>query len=137
MIPERDANWSRALVMFSGRTDLWWLRLLRRGYRHCFVALEGEGGWVVIDPLAHRTVVLALPPCAALDLAAFYRQHGLEVVETAVAAPPRRPAPWRPHTCVESVKRILGISAPFILTPRQLSSFIRERGKKSLTPPDH
>ena len=33
----------RALAVFSGKADLGWLRLLRPGFRHCFVALEEAG----------------------------------------------------------------------------------------------
>lgn len=27
-----------ALVVFSDNTDLWWLRWLKPGFRHCFIA---------------------------------------------------------------------------------------------------
>ncbi|CAA7617615.1 hypothetical protein [Magnetospirillum sp. UT-4] len=120
----------RALVMFSGRTDLWWLRALKPGFRHCFVALaEGEDSWVVVEPLSHRTLVecVALPP--GFDLAAWYRAHGLRVVETTAAEPPRRTAPWRPYSCVESVKRVLGIHAGAVLTPWQLFRHLEQNRK--------
>jgi len=29
-------------------------------------------------------------------------------------------APWMPHTCVEAVKRVIGLHARFIITPWQL-----------------
>lgn len=124
----------RALVAFSGRAALWWLRLLKPGFRHCLVAIQDPAGWIVIDPLSHRTEVDLLPLPPDFDLAAWYREAGLIVVDTVTRQPPRRPAPWRPYSCVESVKRVLGIQDGRILTPWQLYNFFRREGKKALTP---
>ena len=54
----------RALVVFSGATDLRWLGLLKRGFRHCFVALHDGERWITVDALSHRieVVVHRLPP---------------------------------------------------------------------------
>jgi len=35
-------------------------------------------------------------------------------------------APWMPFSCVEAVKRVLGIHKSFILTPWQLYRFLRK-----------
>jgi hypothetical protein len=121
-LPERP--WSRAVVVFVGRADLWWLRLLRPGFRHCFVALGAPGGWIVIDPMSNLTEVSVLPLEADCDVAAWYRGRGHTAIEVRPRLPPRRPTPWRPHTCVEAVKRILGLRAPYVLTPWQLYRLI-------------
>ncbi|MDJ0952015.1 MAG: hypothetical protein QNJ94_24145 [Alphaproteobacteria bacterium] len=110
----------RALVVFSGDVQVRWLRLLRPGFRHCFVAVESPSGWVLYDPLAHQTVIRALPAAGTVDLAAWYRALGHRVVETRVRAAPHRPAPWAPFTCVEAVKRLLGLRGVWIWTPWQL-----------------
>ncbi|RAU23821.1 hypothetical protein CU669_01655 [Paramagnetospirillum kuznetsovii] len=120
------ATWQRALVVFSGATDLGWLRLLRPGFRHCFVALGGDGGWICVNPMAHRTEVSVLPITAEFDLAGWYHSQGLITVATKPVEPPRRPLGWRPYTCVEEVKRLLGITARTILTPWQLYRFLRQ-----------
>ena len=44
-----------AFVVFSGQTDLKWLKTLKPGFRHCFVLLETGGHWVVYNPLSNRT----------------------------------------------------------------------------------
>lgn len=106
-----------AVVGFVGQSGLWWLRPLRPGFRHCFVAVRHDPVWVVIDPLSHHTLTRVE---AIIDLAGFYRQRGITVVTTCCRQPPRRPAPWRPCTCVETVKRILGIQTGWIVTPWQL-----------------
>lgn len=122
----------RALVMFCDQAEIWWLRLLRPGFRHCFVAVAAADGWVVVDPLSHCTAVNVIPTRADVDLAAHYRAHGLTVVEAMRQAAPRRLAPLRPYTCVEAVKRILGIHARTVLTPWQLFAHLNKT-RKSLT----
>jgi hypothetical protein len=122
----------RALVVFSGEAGLPWLRLLRKGFRHCFVALEIGDRWVVIDPLSHYTHVEVYAGLDAERLAAGFRARGLTVVATRSGRPPRRPAPWRPHSCVEAVIRLLGLRAPWVWTPWQLHRHLRNR-KKNLT----
>lgn len=109
-----------AWVVFCGQAELWWLRLLRPGFRHCFVALHDGRHWVVVDPLAPFTdvAVLDLPP--AYDLPGWFRGLGLTVVRARLRRGLVRPAPWGPFTCVEAVKRVLGLHAPFVLTPWQL-----------------
>lgn len=110
----------RAWVVFSGAAELWWLRLLRPGFRHCLVALDDGRHWVVIDPLAPRTDVAVLERAEAPDLPDRFRGLGLTVVPATVRRTAARPAPWAPFTCVEAVKRVLGLRAPLVLTPWQL-----------------
>ncbi|NFV80804.1 hypothetical protein [Magnetospirillum aberrantis] len=128
-----ERGWHRALVVFSHATDLWWLRLLRPGFRHCFVALEMASGWVVVDPMSHYTFVVHFPHNKEFDLLSWYRQHEMKVVVVNKFSPERRVMPLRPYSCVESVKRILGIRAGFVLTPWQLYRHLNKRGTKMLT----
>ncbi|EME70395.1 hypothetical protein H261_08733 [Paramagnetospirillum caucaseum] len=123
----------RALVVFSGKADLGWLRLLRPGFRHCFVLLELNGAWVCVNPLAHRTSVELWSLDPATDLPGWLRsQEGLTVVETEVRRPPRRPSPLGLYSCVEAVKRVLGLQERWVLTPGQLHDHLTRSGKKSL-----
>ena len=117
-------QWDRALVVFSGQADQAWLRILRKGFRHCFLVLGSPGGWLCLNPMAHQTLIQVLPVGPDFDLAEWYRSQGLTVVETKPVQPPRRAAPWRPFTCVEVVKRALGITAGNILTPWDLYRYI-------------
>ena len=109
-----------ALVVFVDECGLKCLQRLRRGYRHCFVAVRSGSSWVICDPLSHRTDLTIIGDFSARQLADWYRSHGLRVVQTRVLPAPLRPAPMRPYTCVEAVKRVLGMHAPWILTPWQL-----------------
>lgn len=112
-----------ALVVFSDRADLMWLRLLRRGFRHCFVVVQDGGQWIVCEPYSNLTVLGVLDQN---DPAAWFRGQGFTVAATQMVAPVARPFPWAPYTCVEAVKRIIGLRDMAVLTPWQLY--------KSLTP---
>lgn len=128
-----DAREDLAVVVFSNACDLPWLRLLKRGFRHCFVVLRRGGAWVVIDPLAHCTMVDLLPACLARDaeaVAALYRARGLTAEVVAVGEPPPRLAPVRPFSCVEAVKRLIGRQAGWVFTPAQLHAHLRAERHK-------
>jgi len=116
----------RALVAFSGRTDLRWLRWLRPGFRHCFVALNDGRHWVTLDPLSTRIEGTVQPVSADFDLAGWYRAQGLMVVETRAAAP-AGPAPLAIWTCVEAAKRTIGLRDRRVLTPWQLYKRLKQR----------
>lgn len=110
-----------ALVVFSGETDLKYLRLLKPGFRHCFVILRLHDRWISIDPLAHMTRV----DLYQRDLSRLLDERGLTVVETPIRdAPPVQAAPML-CTCVEMVKRVLGIQCWHVVTPWQLYRYLR------------
>jgi hypothetical protein len=106
-----------ALVVFMDESRLKCLRWLRRGFRHCFIAVHSARGWVICDPLSHQTDLSIVDGLSPPELAAWYRDYGLLVVETHIRPAPLRPAPIRPFTCVEMVKRVLGLHAPWSSPP--------------------
>lgn len=120
----------RAIVCFSDALRPRWLRLLRRGFQHCAVCVElSTRRWVAIHPLANGTLVdevtaeddpLASPAEGWIMPAA--------VLLTVVHAPIDRELAWRPYTCVEEVKRVLGRRWPWVLTPWQLYRALRQEG---------
>lgn len=109
-----------ALVVFDDDTTLKWLRPLRTGFRHCFVAVRRGDRWVICNPFSHYTDLDVVDGFTPHELAVWYRRHGLRVVETVATTPPAKCAPLRPFTCVEAVKRAIGLRAPWVFTPRQL-----------------
>jgi hypothetical protein len=118
------ADGSQALVVFIGKVSIKWARLLRPGFRHCFVVVGRHDKWVVYDPMSQCTNVAVLAGPTSAEIAEWYRQFGFTVVGTCVRRQALQPAPWRPFTCVEAVKRVLGIHAPWVVTPWQLYSFL-------------
>ena len=119
-----------AYVVFSGRSDLPWLRLLKPGFRHCFLAMRQQGCWVLYEPMSNRTEISIAAADDGQDIAGWMRQMGFTVLPAVISRESNRPAPWGPFTCVEAVKRVLGIHRRGILTPWHLHCFLREQNMK-------
>ncbi len=115
----------RALVVFSGQADFKALRFLKKGFRHCFALLPRGGGWVLYNPLSHQTDIVVHGAVTVDALAKWYRKQGYRAVQCLEKKAPPRLAPLRPYTCVEAVKRVLGIHNGRILTPWQLYRHLR------------
>ena len=124
-----------AIVVFSGEADLKWLRILKPGFRHCFAVLETQGRWVIYNPLSHRTEIAVIEGASVLEFMRLYRDQRFHVVPWTIPQVRRKPAPWGVYTCVEAVKRVLGIHAPKVITPWNLFIFLKNKKirKKSLT----
>jgi hypothetical protein len=109
-----------AWVVFSGQCDdIPWLRILRPGFRHCYALLNDGRHWVCFDPLSNYTDINVHELPAAFDLPLWLKDHGHTVVKAKVKRGVKE-APWMPHTCVEAVKRVIGLHARLIITPWQL-----------------
>ena len=116
-----------AIVGFGGEPRWWWMRFLKKGFYHCFVVLGNGFDWILIDPLAHFTDTIILKN---VNIKGYLRSQGYQLVLTTPQVPPYTKARFRPHTCVETVKRLLGIKNPYILTPYQLFQFLsKKKGK--------
>lgn len=124
-----------AVVVFTEQTRIWWLQALRPGFRHCCVYRQYPGGWLLLDPLCHRLAVefqLEIPIKStnkladALDLAASLRLDGRMAMTLPIRQPPERLAPPLPFSCVELVKRVIGINSYTICTSWQLFHELRK-----------
>jgi hypothetical protein len=112
----------RAIVVFHGAGIGAWSRFLKPGFRHCFVATECDGYWIVFDPQKGSPKISIVAP-ANYDLRSFYLNCGFHAVETKV----KNKIFWSlllPATCVAAVKRILGLKKVSIWTPHQLYQFL-------------
>ena len=119
-----DKSTQQAWVVFSGETEISWLRVLKPGFRHCFVVLFDEAHWLTIDPLANHMDAQIQPLPADFNLPLWFKNRGLEVVPAPLNRTHKKPAPVMPLTCVETVKRILGLHHRFIFTPWQLYRYL-------------
>jgi len=125
-------------IVFGGRADHAWQRLLRPGFRHCFAAIDDGAGWSVLDPLTGRLLLARLALPAGYDLPRFYRRAGLVPVGPFLLAEDMKGTPlWgTPISCVSICRAILGPHAPFALTPAGLYRTLSRRAesrKKNLT----
>lgn len=119
-----------AIVVFEHRDARGVLRLLRPGFRHCFCLLRHEAGWLLCDPLKGGLRLDLVPSYDSQALLKHYRSIG----RIAIAGPlcgnfPAAPISMRPLTCVEIVKRTLGLAAPAVFTPFQLHAHLKSTGK--------
>lgn len=114
-----------ALVVFSGEADLKWLKILKPGFRHCFIVLKNRRHWVLYNPLSHRTEIAVIEDIAGTDFIDLYREQGYRVVPWTMRAVRLRPAPWGVYTCVEALKRVLGIHSLWVITPWNLYNFLK------------
>jgi hypothetical protein len=127
-IPTNQEILQKAWVVFSGETDWPWLRFLRRGFRHCFLVMNDGEGWISMDPLLNRTEVQVyrhLP--ADFDLPRWLMGRGYVVMPAEMEYAQEKPAPLMLFTCVEAVKRVLGLHAQFVLTPWQLYRHLQKK----------
>jgi hypothetical protein len=119
-------NNAEVWVVFTGQTDMRWLKWLRPGFRHCYIIMNDGARWISVDPLSNYmdvTVHHNVP--VHFDLPLWLKDRGHIVLQSPVMRPECE-APWMPFTCVEAVKRMLGIHHRFIYTPWQLYRHIQK-----------
>ena len=117
-------RFTKALVGFGGRPTFWWQHFLKKGFYHCLVALgEGEH-WILLDPLAHCLDVLILKDT---KLKEYLTLRGYCLLEVPVCEPSDTSLTIRPFTCVELVRRVLGLPACHIFTPYQLFKHLSKK----------
>lgn len=111
----------RAWVVFSGQTEISWLRFLKPGFRHCYVLINDGERWMSVDPLSHITDISVHHHVPVdFDLPGWLAARGNKVVKAPLRRDMTRPAPFMIFTCVEAVKRVLGIHCRTVVTPWQL-----------------
>lgn len=121
-----------ALVVFSDQRSAPWQRLLRTGFRHCFVVVRHGGHWLLCEPLQNQLLVKRLPVGPRFDLAEFYRRRGLTVVCQAQPITVEEAPTLCLLSCVGVVKRALGLCAAEAHTPWQLYRYLGRRAEFSL-----
>ena len=111
----------QVLVIFEDRNAPGCLRLLRPGFRHCYCMLWQPAGWLLCDPLKGSLELSTLPSYGADEVVRGALALGRHVAEGITAAPPAfRFGMLRPLTCVEVVKRAIGVVDSHVVTPFQL-----------------
>ncbi len=114
-----------AWVVFTNQTDLPWLRILKIGYRHCFIIIRDGEHWVSIDPMANYMDVGLHQVIDGVDLPYWLESQGHQVIQAGLNSNIDKAAPWMFFTCVEACKRVLGIHNRFVFTPYQLYRYLK------------
>ena len=113
------------MVVFIDHTECYWLRSLRRGFRHCFVAFQHGPTWLVCDSLKSHMELTLLDLPDSFDLGTHYANQGHHVLIGRTGLPvPRTAMALTPLTCVSVAKRLLAIRAAWVWTPWQLFSHL-------------
>lgn len=113
------------IVFTQGKGNQWWKRPLKNGYGHCFIvkSICADYFWLSIDPLYSFTDIVTIPKSAG-DLRDFLPEDA-KVVEIHPKIDNNCAVfTISCNTCVDTVKRFLGISKPFIITPWQLYKYL-------------
>lgn len=128
-VPSRYSDTSKAWVIFSPQADLAWLKILKPGFRHCAVLLNDGRNWITIDPLSNTTDITVHQVPLEFDLPLWMKDRGYCIVPAPVIRK-AVPAPFAIYSCVEVVKRVLGIHKRRIITPWQLYRYLTNPSKK-------
>lgn len=127
MTKEPFYRFTTAYVAFGGRKVHWWMSFLKKGFYHCFLVMEQDNKWIAIDPVLGWTDLIF----SEEDLTNHFTRMGYRLIYADVKIPEKQEAHLRPLTCVETVKRFLGIQNPMIFTPYQLFKYlIKQWGKR-------
>jgi hypothetical protein len=119
----------RAIAVFHDHGGGRLRPFLRPGFRHCFCAVASGPYWIAVDGRKGLPAIEVVAG-AEYDLAAFYRGLGYAVAEIEVPAlAPRQPVAL--GTCVGAVKRVVGVRAPFALTPYRLWKHLTRTTRRS------
>ncbi len=126
--------YEEAYVVFEKDTNIKWLCFLKKGFRHCFIVIRQNNGWLEINPLSNRLLIV-FHPDKNTQKAPFFASDSNKFlfIEAKVLDIPPRCAPLFFFTCVEFTKRFLGIRDFFVFTPYQLYKKIKNCRKKVLT----
>lgn len=102
----------KCFVVFVDNTSLWWLHLLKKDFRHCYILFETDSGeYLELNPMSNKVFITIRNN---IDFST------MRYCEIKMQKAPLKCAPLGFFTCVEFVKRIIGIHDFFIITPYQL-----------------
>lgn len=108
------------IVAYTSETGFRLLRFLRPGFRHCFAIVHVAPYWVVMDSLSDRIALAVLCPRTLADYLVTLHARGYRCQVARARRARNRRLRLSPFSCVEVVKRLLGITNPLILTPFHL-----------------
>ena len=113
-----------AYVAFGGLPTHWWTYFLKKGFYHCLLIIGNGREWCIIDPVIHFTDLIIVK---TLHIEQFFIEKGYRLVRTTPQIPHKIKFHLRPMTCVETVKKFLGIESPYLWTPYQLFRFLMQK----------
>lgn len=129
-----DEYFSKVYIVFEDNVSLWWLRFLKSGFRHCYLLLELQNGrgYLELNPFSNQLFVAIRRKIPNFDYISYLRENNLcQVILADIAPAPLKCAPIGLFTCVELVKRVIGLHSVSTITPYQLYKKVKIVGKTS------
>lgn len=123
-----------AYVVFVDNVSLWWLKILKEGFRHCYMLMKirGSNDWLELNPYSNQLKIKVYKFSDSFDyIYELKKDKKLRICGVKIKNAPLKCAPLSFFTCVEMVKRVLGIHSFGVITPYQLYKKIMVVGKKS------
>ena len=120
-------------IVFTDNTSLWWLKFLKSGFRHCYVLIEfKENQWLEINPMSNQLFISVRKIENKEDYFSYLRKKSqAKIIKTRIFQAPLKTAPIGVFSCVEMIKRLVGIHSFFTITPYRLYNKLKIVGKKS------
>ena len=112
------------LVAFENRIGNTPLRLLRPGFRHCYLFARTQRHWQVIDPLCSLSREIQLPNLPETRLMAGLAAMGVSSLKLPECHNIENVGNISSPTCVENVKCVVGIKRFWTLTPYHLFTYL-------------
>jgi len=119
-------------VVFEDNTTLWWLKFLKRNFRHCkaFIKITPRI-YLELNPLSNQMFLFVHIFSNSREFKKVI--HRENFLKTRIAFAPSKTAPIFCFTCVEAIKRLLGIHKFSIITPYDLYLYLNSCRKTVLT----
>ncbi len=119
---------NKGYVVFEQDSSLWWLRFLKPGFRHCYLLVQLSSQpekWLEINPMSNQIYVfLHTNPLNLSYICHLQKTTNSHIIAVDFAQAPLKCAPFAPFTCVEFVKRVLGIHKFSVFTPYKLYKYL-------------
>jgi hypothetical protein len=118
------------IIIFVGNSNLYKLKNLRKGFRHCFMILTNSQKKILHENLLDATVICILSDVDNEFLIKWCHSRGFSIIKSNIKSYTKQKLHLRLFSCVEGTRRILREERINILTPWQLYRLLREAGRK-------
>jgi hypothetical protein len=118
----RLSGLTQSYVVFTDQATWMPLKILKRGYRHCFfLGKIDQDQWLIIEPLLHKIDIRLM----AVNPTENFRMAGYHIVKADMKECHSKNIFVGLTSCVGIIKKIIGIKGFMIITPYQLVKTLR------------
>jgi hypothetical protein len=126
-------KWQEVYVVFSDLTRIKFLRILKRGFRHCYLILGNKYQWLIIEVTSKRLYIDSVLKEDSPNLLATFSNEKRKVIRTYIHETDAKKIPFDIFSCVSLCKKIIGVNSYKIITPYDLYKFLQNENKLKIT----